>query len=247
MVCKGKRALVTGAAGNGMGRSAALTLAREGAQVVVNYRTSEQPAKEIVQHIEGQGGSAVAVRADVMTAEGCQTLVDKTVDHFCGIDICVVNPGGEWRPGPVHQISPDDSIDDVTREVAPLFRLMPLVLPHMYEQNWGRVVGLSMMGDENITPGHGYSHCVGKAARTAALRMMSGQAWAHKVTVNVIAPGPVAPIRTLGEAVEQCAHGPAWLNRGNVSPQDIAEGIAFLCSEAGRFITGAELPFCFKA
>ncbi|MBN2308175.1 MAG: SDR family oxidoreductase [Candidatus Hydrogenedentes bacterium] len=123
---------------------------------------------------------------------------------------------------------------------------MPLVLPEMYRQNWGRLVGLSMARDEKISPGHGFSYCVGKAARTDALRMMAAQAWEHGVTVNVIAPGPVSPIQTLEEAVEQCAHGPAWAGRANVSPQDIAEGVAFLCSDGGRYITGAEFPYRFS-
>ena len=245
MICKGRRALVTGAAGKGMGRSIALTLAREGAYVVVNYLTSQASADAIVKHIEGQGGKALAVRADVTTPEGCQTLVRSAVDHFGGLDICVVNPGGEWRPGPIQAISAEESIDDVTRELAPLFHLMPLVLPEMYKQGWGRLVGLSMTRDEKVTPGHGFSYCVGKAARTDALRMMSGQAWEHGVTVNVIAPGPVSPIETWEEAVEQCAHGPAWINRENVSPQDVAEGVAFLCSDAARYITGGELPYRF--
>lgn len=245
MMCKGKVAIVTGAAGNGMGRSIALTLAREGAAVVVNYLTSEESAETMVRHIEAQGGKAVAVRADVMTSEGCQILVKSTLTHFGGIDICVVNPGGEWRPGPIEGISADESIDDVTRELAPLFHLMPLVLPQMYRHGWGRLIGLTMSEDENVGPGHGFSYCVGKAARADAFRMMRSQAWTHGVTVNAIAPGPVSPIQTLEEAIEQCEHGQRWVNRENVSPQDIAEGVVFLCSEAGRYITGGELPYSF--
>ncbi|MCU0523126.1 MAG: SDR family NAD(P)-dependent oxidoreductase, partial [Anaerolineae bacterium] len=65
MSCEGKVALVTGAAGSGLGRSIALTLAREGARVVVNYRTSDGSAYAIVEHIERNGGQAVAVAADV--------------------------------------------------------------------------------------------------------------------------------------------------------------------------------------
>ena len=72
MRCKGRGAIVTGAAGKGMGRSIALTLAREGAKVVGNYRNSEDMAKSIVDHITGCDGEAVAVQADVFTAEGCR-------------------------------------------------------------------------------------------------------------------------------------------------------------------------------
>ena len=92
MMCKDKVALVTGAAGSGMGRSTALTLAREGAKVVVNHRTSEDRASAIVDYIRSREGEAMAVSANVFTDEGCRMLVD-TVKQFGRIDICVVGPG----------------------------------------------------------------------------------------------------------------------------------------------------------
>lgn len=72
------------------------------------------------------------------------------------------------------------------------------------------------------------------------------EAWAHGVTVNVVAPGPVAAIASFEEAAEQCRGGESWLSRASTSPQDVAEAVAFLCSEAGRFITGCELPLSFR-
>ena len=69
MMCEGKVAIVTGAAGRGMGRSIALTLAREGASVVVNYRTSGDRAQAIVAHVTGRGGKALAFQADVTCAD----------------------------------------------------------------------------------------------------------------------------------------------------------------------------------
>jgi NAD(P)-dependent dehydrogenase (short-subunit alcohol dehydrogenase family) len=72
------------------------------------------------------------------------------------------------------------------------------------------------------------------------------EAWRSGVTMNVIGPGPVPEIATLDEAVEQCGHGGAWHSRETASPQDIAEGVAFLCSEAGRFVSGCVLPYMFS-
>jgi|GEM_PF-5105415 len=74
--CAGKVAIVTGAAGSGIGRSTALTLAREGARVVVNYRTSQAAAEQLVTQIEAAGGQALAVQADIFEAQACKTLVD---------------------------------------------------------------------------------------------------------------------------------------------------------------------------
>jgi NAD(P)-dependent dehydrogenase (short-subunit alcohol dehydrogenase family) len=79
-----------------------------------------------------------------------------------------------------------------------------------------------------------------------ALLLAQDQAWANGVAVNVLAPGPVSAIESLQAAIEQCDHGRSWQERDNVSPQDIAEGVAFLCSEAGRFVSGCVLPYLFR-
>jgi NAD(P)-dependent dehydrogenase (short-subunit alcohol dehydrogenase family) len=225
-----------------MGRSIALTLARGGAKVVVNYRTSQESAAAIVDQIESRGGSAVAVQADVFEAVGCKNLVQTTLERFGRVDICVVGPGAGWHPELPDRLDPVAALEDLHREVAPLFHLMPLVLPGMYERRWGRLIGIALH-PTRLPPAYAYN--VGKAARAQALLLAQDEAWRHGVTVNVVAPGPVLAIESLQEAVEQCDHGPAWQKRTDVSPRGIAEGVAFLCSEAGRFISGCVLPYLF--
>ena len=242
MTCRDKVAVVTGAAGAGMGRSIALTLARKGAAVVVNYRTSERSAGEIVAHIEHRGGRAIAVQADVYNAVGCAHLVETALERFGQIDICVVGPGGGWHPEPPQDLDAAAALEDMRQEVAPLFHLLPLVLPGMYARRWGRLLGLALH-PEKASPAYAYN--VGKAARLQALLLAQEQAWRQGVTVNVMAPGPVAAVESLKYAIELCDHGPAWQQRADVTPQDVAEGVAFLCSEAGRFITGCVLPYLF--
>lgn len=242
MTCAGKVALVTGAAGKGMGRSIALTLAREGAQVVVNYRTSEEQAQAMVSQIRAEGGQAIAHQADVFTADGCRKLVNAALEQCGRVDICIIGPGGGWHPEAVDKLEPLNVLEDIEHEVAPLFYLMPLVLPGMYERRWGRIIGIAMHPGK-LSPA--YACNVGKAARVQALLLAQDQAWRNGVTLNVIAPGPVAAIEDLDQALDQCTHGAAWQDRGNVSPQDVAEGVAFLCSEAGRFVTGNVLLYSF--
>jgi len=240
MTCEGKVAIVTGAAGSGMGRSIALTLAREGARVVVNYRTSKESAKAIMNQIEGRGGGAIAVQADIFEANGCKTLVDAAVEHFNRVDICIFGPGGGWHPEPIDGLAPTATLEDVRHEIAPVFYIMPLVLPDMYKRKWGRLIGIALHPTK-LPPA--YSYNVGKAARAQALLLAQNQAWFYGVTVNIIAPSPVPAIKSLEEAIEQCDHGPAWQKRTTTSPQDVAESVAFLCSEAGKFITGCVIPF----
>jgi len=243
MLCQDKVAIVTGAAGGGMGRSIALTLAREGASVVVNYRASAEAARTIVEHIKKRGGRAIAVQADVYTAEGCRKLFEAACETFGRVDICVIGPGAGWHGEPVDRLSPEGVFEDVQRELAPFVHLMPLVLPGMYERRWGRVIGLAMH-PSRLSPAYAYN--LGKAARIQAFLLAHEQAWRAGVTMNVIAPGPVSGIASLGEAIAQCDHGATWNERSNVSPQDVAEGVAFLCSEAGRFVTGCVLPYLFN-
>lgn len=243
VMCEGKVAVVTGAAGSGMGRSIALTLAREGAGVVVNYRTSADSAEAVVAHIAGRGGKALACQADVTQQDQCQALVDATVEAFGKVDICIIGPGAGWHPEPVDGLDSPAALDDAQRELAPIYHLLPLVLPGMYERRWGRVIALALSPPYN-SPAYAYN--VAKAARTQALLLARDAAWQHGVTVNTIGPGPVPEIEGLERAVDFCDHGPAWQNRGTTSPQDIAEGVAFLCSPAGDFISGAVLPYMFR-
>ena len=242
MSIKGRVALVTGAAGSGLGRSIALTLAREGAQVVINYRTSDASARAIVEYIENNGGRALAVSADVFEADGCQKLVETAIDQFGQVDICIVGPGGGWHPETIDQLDPNSALEDIRHEAAPLLYLMSKLLPGMYERGWGRIIGLATH-PVKLSPAFAYN--LGKAARMQALLLAQDQAWAHGVTVNVIAPGPVAGIDGLAKAIEYAQHGEAWQKRTDLSPQDIAEGVAFLCSEAGKYITGCVLPYLF--
>lgn len=242
MTCKDRVALVTGAAGKGMGRSIALTLAREGASVIVNYRTSEKEASAIVEYIESQGGKAAAFQADVCQQEQCAALYNAAVEKFGQVDICIINPGAGWHEEPIDKLDTVGVMDDMNKEIAPLYNLLPLVLPGMYARKWGRIVGISM----NLTrPSPSYAYDVAKAARTHALQRARAEAWQHHVTVNIVAPGPVSEISTLEESIELCEKGPKWQERDNVTPQDIAEGVAMLCSESGRFITGCELPYMY--
>jgi len=243
MMCKGKTAIVTGAAGKGMGRSIALTLAREGANVVVNYLTSSDSAAAVVAYIEKLGGRASAFQADVTRQDQCKALVNSTIKAFGQVDICIIGPGGGWHQESVDKLDSVAALDDAQRELAPIYHLMPLVLPGMYEKNWGRLIAIALEPPYN-SPAYAYN--VAKAARAHALLIARDSTWAKGVTLNTIGPGPVPQIESLGLAIELCEHGPAWQDRGTTSPQDIAESVAFLCSEAGNFISGTVLPYMHR-
>lgn len=89
--------LVTGAAGNGICRSAALSFAKAGASVVVNYLKNKAGADAVVSHIRAAGGIAAAVQADVFEREDCERLVASTIELFGRVDACVIGPGADWN------------------------------------------------------------------------------------------------------------------------------------------------------
>ena len=240
MICEGEVAIVTGAAGKGMGRSIALTLAREGASVVINYLNSVDEATAIVDYIESQGGKAMAFQADICNQDQCRDMYNSAVEKLGTVDICIVGPGSGWHPEAIDKLDSAVALEDINKEIAPLYNLMPLVLPGMYERKWGRLIGISLLPS---MPSPSFAYDTAKAARTHALRRAGGDAWKHHITISVIAPGPVGEIGSLVEAIELCKHGRRWEERSNVTPQDIAEGVAFLCSESGNFVTGCELPY----
>ena len=245
MKCEGKVAIVTGAAGKGMGRSIALTLAREGAKVVVNYRTSEAMANSIVEHICEAGGQATAVQADVTQQADVQRLVATAEESLGPIDILVNNAGGGWDIRDYTKMEPDEWRAVLSGEIDTTLLLLKYVVPGMRERKWGRIIHLGMdrvthlSNVKYVAP----DYCLGKAARSWMTTALGLGEFPSGITVNCMAPGITPALTTLADSVEYAAHGPGWQGRSDLCPQDVAEGIAFLCSEAGRFITGSELTY----
>ena len=235
-------ALVTGASGSGIGRSVALTLAQQGISVVVNYLHHQQNAESVAEYINRQGGKALPVQGNVFDPADCSRLVETALERLGRVDICVIGPGANWNPEPLEEIDPDRAFQDALQELRPIYNLLPLVLKDMQKRKTGRVVGIS----SNLTiPSPAYCYNAAKASRTGALLQAVNEAWKLGVTVNVVAPGPVDPFSSLEEAWAFSAHGESWRNRTRVTPQDVADCVAFLCSEEARYLTGCVLPLLF--
>ena len=235
-----KTAIVTGASGNGIGRSAALTLARDGFDIIVNYRSKSENAEAVCEEIIKSGRNAVPVKADLFSHEECDRLINEAVFAFGRIDACVIGPGAGWNPEPVEKLNAEKSLNDVIQEVHPLYALVPRLIGEMKKAGGGRIISIASNPD---LPSPSYSYNTAKNARTAAMLGLSGPCWKHRITVNVIAPGPVEHLGSFEDAVRQVSRFPA--DDRNISPQDIAETVSFLCSDKGRFITGNVLRYQF--
>ena len=243
MKLENRTAIITGAAGKGMGRSIALTLASEGANVVVNYNRSKSEADKIVQYISSNNGNAISVKADIFNKSGCDDLINVALEKFKGIDILVLGPGSNWNMESIDKLEPGKSFANVHNEVSPIFHFFPGILPIMYKKEWGRIIGIASLIDP---PPPSYSYNVAKKARINALLLAKSDAWKHGVTINIISPGPVEHIDLLESAIHLSEHKSEWIERANITPQDIGETVLFLCSDEGRFITGTEIHYGWK-
>jgi len=235
-----KTAIITGASGDGIGRSTAITMARDHFQIVVNYRTNKTQAESICSYINRNGGNATPIKADIFQLDECKSLVEQSLLKYKEIDACIIGPGAGWNPEPPDKLNHALSIQDLIQEISPIYALIPLLIPEMAKNRTGRIIGIS---SNQKLPSPSYSYNTAKCARIDALIGLSKTCWKHRITVNVIAPGPIEHIDSMENAIQQSIE---FSSAGEkVSPQDVAEIITFLCSEKGRYITGNVIEMNF--
>src|SRR5581483_135357 len=187
MTLEGRTALVTGATGDGMGRSIALTLAREGAAVVLNYRSDSDRARRVVAAVELLGREALPYRADVSDAVEVDALFAAARERFGHVDIVVNSAGGSWKPQDLAQVPPGHFRRVLEEEVFATFLLLRAALPEMRDRGWGRFVSIGGHGADDWRfgpPQAPLDYPLGKAARHWLTRTVAPLEVAHGITVN---------------------------------------------------------------
>lgn len=242
MELQGKTAVVTGSTGEGMGRQIAWTLAREGANVVLNYgtyRSSAQAAQRAVKECLALGGNAIAVKADTRKEADVKRLVATTRKTFGGIDIAVANAGGDLVERNLERTTLAQWKRVVDAELDGAFLLAREVLPAMRKQGRGRLIFISWDAAPapNALP---YDYAVGKAARDALATKLARAERKNGIAVNTIAPGAI-PYPTDQQSRDLVRHGPTWTQRSRSMNQDVAEATLWLCREEARFVTGSRI------
>lgn len=234
--------MVTGAGGQGMGRAIALTLARDGADIVLNYHRRDDQLEATVAAIEGFGRVALAVSADVTDAAAVDAMFARATEAFGHVDIVVNSAGGPWKPQDVTEIEPAHLRRVLAMEVEATYYLLRAALPGMRERGWGRFVSIGghMADDWRYGPPEApLDYPMGKAARHWLTRTLAPREFPRGITMNAVAPGPTERV-SAGDALG-AARGAGTGGPGN-TPQDIAEVVAFLCSDAAARVTGAIVP-----
>jgi len=181
----GKVALVTGAS-RGIGRAAALALAREGADVAVNYHRSDQAAEAVCREVQRIGQQAAAVRADIAEARGTAALVERT-EQALGPVAILVNNAGIARQQSIDEASEADwdAVLDVNLKSA--FMLTQAVLPAMRRAGWGRIINLSSTAAQ-VGGVVGPHYAASKAGLLGLTHFYASRLAPQGITVNAIAP-----------------------------------------------------------
>ena len=225
------KAVVTGAT-SGIGRAAAVRLARDGWQVVVHGRNPERGA-EVIREIEAHGGRARFVRADLNDLAEVRALVD----DVGAVDVLVNNAGASWfGPTPdLEEATFDDLFDGNVRAA---YFLVAGIAPKMAERSSGSIISLaSMAGQIGLTGGAAYGAT--KAALSSMTRSWAAEFSPRGVRVNAVAAGPVFSTPDKAPLIEQLGKT-TLLGRG-AQVEEIAEVIAFLASDKASYVTGATL------
>ncbi|MFE7272957.1 SDR family NAD(P)-dependent oxidoreductase [Streptomyces sp. NPDC057623] len=240
----GRTALVTGA-GSGIGRTTALALAAEGANVVVAGR-GRGPLDETVALIEEAGGKALAVTADVSRAADIQAAVAATVDHFGSLDVAVNNAGVFRGGAPLADLSEEDWHTQLGINVTGVFLALQAEVRRMRTQpTGGAIVNIaSTFGVHTRHPG-----AAAYAATKAAVSVLTrGAALDHirdGVRINAVSPGAVATpmsLRPGEQEADRAERARATLPLGRVSTtQEVAAAVLYLASDDAMSVVGTDL------
>jgi 3-oxoacyl-[acyl-carrier protein] reductase len=260
----GRVALVTGGS-RGLGRADALTLARAGADIVIAdiQVESDEAAEEVAERygpiaqaaraqglvyteataaeIETLGGRALAVKCDVTDREQVRAAVSRAVAELGSVDILVNNAGTLDHVAQLQDQSLDLWERDLRVNLTGAFNCAQEVWPHMKERGWGRIVNMASVA--GTLGGFGQaSYSATKAGLIGFTRTLALEGARHGITANAIVPGIIGTeaFEFSDAAMRERMVARTAMRRPG-EPQDIANAVAFLCSDLAGYITGAEL------
>ncbi len=238
---EGKVALITGG-GRGIGRAVAVALASQGAKVAVLGRNPEL-LDETCTLARAAGGEALSLVADMGDPHSVVAAHERLTSHWGDAEVLVHNAARFSRRLRLAQYAPEDWTESMNVNFRGVIQLNGLVLPAMKRRRWGRVVFIGSLVASVGARGNGLYSTL-KAAQEAMARGLALDYGPFGVTSNVVAPGFIDTERfreiATAEMAARHAEGSALKRLGR--PEEVADAVVFLASEAASFITGTVLP-----
>jgi len=234
----GKVAIVTGAS-RGIGRAIALKLASNGASVVVNYVGNTDKAQEVVTEIEKLQVQAISVQADVSKVADIQNLFDQTIEKFGKVDILVNNAGITF-----YKLTTEVTEEDFDKIFAINVKGTYFACQQAAQRmaDGGRIINFSSSTTAMMLPKYG-AYVATKGAVEQMTRVLAKELGEKHITVNVVSPGPTdTELFRQGKTEEQINHFAQMAALGRLGQvEDLADVVAFLASDEGRWITGQNI------
>jgi 3-oxoacyl-(acyl-carrier-protein) reductase len=235
---EGRRALVTGAA-RGIGRAIALALASEGADVAINYQTSEREADSLAAELKKMDRKTLLFKGDVSKRPAWTSMIDKINEEWGGLDI-LVNNAGVTRDKTLRKITDEDWLEVLNTNLNGCYYGVSAVMPIMTAQKFGRIINISsFVGQAGNFGQANYAASKGGIiafTKTAALELAK-----HNITCNALAPG-FTETDMLAKVPDQVQAGIlARIPMGRfAAPEEIAKAVLFLAAD-GDYITGQQI------
>ena len=243
MTLRDRTALVTGGA-QGIGERIALALAAAGAAVAVVNRRQADKARAVVEAIRAASGSAAAFQADVARPAEIETLFGAVEAELGPVDI-LVNNAGIFEPTPIEEVDEASWDRQLDTNLKACFFLAKRAVPHMKRQGWGKIVSVSSIAGLGGFP-LSAAYCASKGGLNTMTKSLCLELAPHGINVNAIAPGNIeTPMNAHLRA------DPAWVAKmeartptgeGFLPPEDMAQAVVFLASDAARSVHGVILP-----
>lgn len=233
---KGKTAIVTGAA-KGIGKAIALKLASLGANIVLNYRSSEDAAIKVEEEIKALGVEVLRVKGDISNLSEVENLINLAKEKFGKIDI-MVNNAGITKDTLILRMKEEDFDSVIDVNLKGVFNCLKTITPVMVKQKSGKIINLSSVVGLVGNAGQ-VNYAASKAGVIGMTKSLAKEVGSRGVTCNAVAPGFIETDMTevLGDKLKEEAKKALPLKRLG-KPEDVANVVAFLASEDSNYVTG---------
>jgi 3-oxoacyl-[acyl-carrier protein] reductase len=235
---EGKAAVVTGG-GRGIGRAICLAFAKEGANVVVNYATRDQPALEVVDMIQKMGRKAVAVKGNVAVKADAERIIQAAAQNFGRVDI-LVNNAGAAKPAMLTKMTEEQWDEVIDIHLKGPFLCIQVASKYMMEKKYGKIINMTSSAGLWGTKGQ-INYSAAKGGIVALTKSAARELAGYGITVNVVQPGYVST-----EMWEKVRRDPKLneLYTGRIllgrfaEPDEVVPIFVFLASDESNYVTG---------